>query len=97
MLVTIEFFRIRETDNAQALVGREVAEVVDLNEAIAMGRRLGLTLHMPQRPDALAIMDHQGQVLYAGALDAFGDRSGRTETPRTGGNQTGNTDQPKRL
>ncbi len=37
MLVTIEFFRIRETDKAQALVGRETAEVVDLNDAIAMG------------------------------------------------------------
>jgi hypothetical protein len=82
MLVMIEFFRIRETDKAQALVGRETVEVADLNDAIAMGRRLGLTLHMPQRPDALAIMDHEGQVLYAGALDAPTDRPARNETQR---------------
>ncbi len=82
MLVTIEFFRIRETDQAQALVGRETAEVADLNDAIALGRRLGLTLHMPQRPDALAIIDSEGKLLYAGALDAPADRSAPNETPR---------------
>lgn len=69
MLVTIEFFRVRAADAAQALVGRETAEATDLADAISIGRRLGLSLHMPQRPDVLAITDHEGRILYASALD----------------------------
>lgn len=69
MLVTIEFFRVRAADAAQALVGRETAQAIDLADAIRIGRRLGLSLHMPQRPDVLAITDHEGRILYASALD----------------------------
>jgi hypothetical protein len=69
MLVTIEFFRVRVADAAQALVGRETAQAIDLADAISIGRRLGLSLHMPQRPDVLAITDEEGRILYASALD----------------------------
>lgn len=83
MQVTIEFFRIREAGDAQALVGREPAEAADLTDAIGMGRRLGLMLHMPQRPDAMAIMDRDGTVLYTGALHIPIERSRPGEVTAT--------------
>lgn len=70
MWITIEFFRTRPADHAHALVGRETAEAGDLLEAIGIGRRLGLSLHMPQRPDGLTIIDGEGTMLYSGALNA---------------------------
>ncbi len=82
MLVTIEFFRIRETDKAQALVGRETAEVVDLNDAIAMGRRLGLTLHMPQRPVPWRSWIAKASCFTPGPSMPHADRPARNETPR---------------
>jgi hypothetical protein len=74
MHVTIEFFRSRGKDDALALIGRETADARNLEDAIGMGRRLGLTLHMPQRPDAMAILDRDGNTLYAGSLATPVDR-----------------------
>jgi hypothetical protein len=87
MLVTIEFFRVRAADAAQALVGRETAEATDLADAISIGRRLGLSLHMPQRPDVLAITDQDGRMLYASALElpaGLNQDNHAFEPPRTG-------------
>lgn len=70
MKIVIEFYRIRQQDGAQAVVGRETTEAVDLDTAIAAARALALTLDMPQRPDALCITDAKGRTLYSCTLDA---------------------------
>ncbi|KXF75406.1 hypothetical protein ATN84_19285 [Paramesorhizobium deserti] len=69
MKVVIEFYRTRVSDDAHAVVGRETVEAVDLDDAIEVGRRLSLTLDMPQRPDAMAITDATGAALYSGIID----------------------------
>lgn len=70
MKVVIEFYRTREADDAHAVVGREIAEATDLDDAIEIGRHLSQSLDMPQYPDALAITDGQGNKLYSGVLYA---------------------------
>lgn len=57
MKIVIEFYRTRETDEAHAVVGRETAEVGDLDDAIEVARQLSRTIDMPQRPDAMTITD----------------------------------------
>ena len=66
MNMVIEFFRIREADDAHAIVGREIADAIDLDDAIEMARHLWQTLDMPQRPDAMIISDSEGNKLYSG-------------------------------
>ena len=73
MVFVIEFFRIRRADNAQALVGRERVDAKELEDAIGIGRRMGLSLHMPQSPDAFAIRDQHGRPLHAELLDGSFD------------------------
>jgi hypothetical protein len=79
MKLVIEFYRVREIDDAHAVVGRETAVAADLGEAIRIGRRLSHTLDMPQQPDAMAISDGQGALLYQCLLDLAGksDSGGR--------------------
>ena len=55
MKIVIEFYRTRQADDAHAVVGRETAELVGLDQAIEIARRLSQTLNMPQRPDAMTI------------------------------------------
>ncbi len=69
MRIVIEFYRIRETDDAHALVGRATAEAADLDNAIEIARQLWQSLDMPQRPDAMAISDGKGNKLCSGTLD----------------------------
>ncbi|MBS7554803.1 hypothetical protein KHC23_14210 [Ancylobacter dichloromethanicus] len=69
MRIVIEFYRTRARDSAHALLGREAAEVVDLDAAIELARSLARTLNMPQRPDALTITGADGVVLHACAFD----------------------------
>lgn len=66
MKVVFEFYRIRGADDARAVIGREVGEAVDLDDAIGFARRLSLTLDMPQRPDALSVFDGDGNEFYSG-------------------------------
>lgn len=73
MKFVIEFYRIREADDAHALVGRETADAADLDDAIEIARQLWQTLAMPQRPDAVTVSDREGNMLYSGALDAAGN------------------------
>ena len=69
MQIVIEFYRTRDRDDAHAVVGRETAEVADLDDALEDARLLSQSLDMPQRPDALMIADEDGAVLYAGAFE----------------------------
>lgn len=64
MKIVIEFYRIRETDNAQAIIGQEIADVANLDDAIEIAQRLAKTLNMPQQPDAMSISDGAGNELY---------------------------------
>jgi len=70
MKFVIEFYRTRERDDAHAVVGRETVDAVDLDTAIGMARSLAQSLDMPQRPDALAIVDENGRALHSCAFDA---------------------------
>lgn len=70
MKIMIEFYRIREADDAHAVVGRKTAVAADLDDAIGLARQLSRTLDMPQRPDAVSISDSDGNRLYSGTFDA---------------------------
>jgi len=77
MKIVIEFYRIRKQDDAHAVVGRETMDVVDLDAAIEMARSLAQSLDMPQRPDALVILDESGHALHSCAFDAALEQRGR--------------------
>jgi len=64
MKIVIEFYRIRETDKAHAVVGQEPADAANLDDAIEIAYRLSKTLNMPQQPDAMSIRDNHGNELY---------------------------------
>jgi hypothetical protein len=70
MKIMIEFYRTRDADNAHAVVGREIAEAIDLVGAIGIGRALSRALDMPQLPDCMSITDAEGNRLYSGQLGA---------------------------
>lgn len=65
MKIVIAFYRIREADDAHAVLGVETANAADLDDAIEIGRQLSQTLEMPQRPDAMSISDSDGNELYS--------------------------------
>ncbi|ODR92256.1 hypothetical protein [Sinorhizobium alkalisoli] len=71
MKIAIAFYRIREVDDAHAIVGRETAEAADLDEAIEIARELLRTLDMPQRPDAMTITDEDGNTIHSSRLDTI--------------------------
>ncbi|MCB4767304.1 hypothetical protein LGR54_01685 [Ancylobacter sp. Lp-2] len=70
MQFVIEFYRTRERDYAHAVVGRETVDAVDLDAAIGLARSLAQSLEMPQRPDALGIVDENGHTLHSCTFDA---------------------------
>ena len=65
MKVVIEFYRIRDADNAHAVVGQETAEASDRDAAIKKAHELAETLNMPQRPDGMLIADSDGNEIYS--------------------------------
>lgn len=69
MRVTIELYRTRRADQAHAVVGREVVDVGDVEDAMEAALELAATLDMPQRPDSVVIRDANGVVLYDFSLD----------------------------
>jgi hypothetical protein len=71
MKIVIAFYRIRDADDAHAIVGRETAEAADLDEAIEIALELLRTLDMPQRPDAMIITDGDGSTLHSSRLDTI--------------------------
>lgn len=72
MQIVIEYYRTRQEDDAHAVVGRETAQVADLDDAVQVARLLLHTLEMPQRPDAMTISDASGTALYSSLIDARG-------------------------
>ena len=71
MQFTIEFFRLREEDDAHATLGRITHIGTDLEEVKA--KSLFETLNMPQKPDGLRILDQDGDEVFfwtPGAHDA---------------------------
>ncbi|MEY9196044.1 hypothetical protein ABIA16_001160 [Sinorhizobium fredii] len=71
MNIVIAFYRIRDGDDAHAIVGRETAEAADLDEAIEIALELLRTLDMPQRPDAMTITDGDGSTIHSSRLDTI--------------------------
>lgn len=69
MRVVIEFYRVREADDAHAVLGRETAHAAGLQDAIDIALRLSRTLNMPQRPDAMSIVGGDGKELYSYSFD----------------------------
>jgi hypothetical protein len=64
MLFTIEFFRIRKSDNAHATLDRITHMAPDLESAKAKARSLFNTLNMPQDPDGLRILNQDGVEVF---------------------------------
>ena len=61
---TIEFFRVRASDNAYATLKRLSQMARDLDAAKVRAKSLFETLDMPQKPDALRILDQVGCELF---------------------------------
>lgn len=64
MTYTIEFFRIRERDNAHATLDRITHIASDLESAKTKAKSLFKTLNLPQTPDGLRILDGDGHQVY---------------------------------
>jgi hypothetical protein len=60
----IEFFRLRDADGAHAVLDRVEHDTADLEQAKVRARSLFETLDMPQKPDALRIMDQDGDEVF---------------------------------
>jgi hypothetical protein len=60
----IEFFRVRDTDHAHATLGQVEHDTSDLEDAKVRARSLFETLDMPQKPDALRILDERGEEVF---------------------------------
>ncbi|WP_230532068.1 hypothetical protein [Microvirga roseola] len=63
-MFTIEFFRVRGTDDAHATLGRVEHDTTDLEDAKVRAWSLFETLDLPQKPDALRIVDHTGDEVF---------------------------------
>jgi hypothetical protein len=64
MMFTIEFFRIREKDNAHAILDRITHIASDLESAKVKAKSLFDTLNLPQNPDGLRILDQNGHEVF---------------------------------
>lgn len=60
----IEFFRLRDTDQAHATLGRVEHDTTDLEDAKVRARSLFETFDMPQKPDALRVVDERGEEVF---------------------------------
>jgi hypothetical protein len=60
----IEFFRVRNTDHANAVLGQVEYDIIDLEDAKVRALSLFETLDMPQKPDALRILDERGEEVF---------------------------------
>ncbi len=64
MMFTIEFFRIREKDNARATLDRITHIAADLDSAKIKARSLFETLNLAQNPDGFLILDQNGEQVF---------------------------------
>ncbi|MGE0714130.1 MAG: hypothetical protein AB7P02_01700 [Alphaproteobacteria bacterium] len=78
----VAFYRIREGDGAQAVVGREEVEAANLADAIVIAGYSVRTLNMPQFPDAMTVTDGNGVELYSSALVSGEDGGPAIRPPR---------------
>jgi hypothetical protein len=60
----IEFFRVRGTDEAHAILDRVEHDATDLDDAKVRALSLFETLDMPQKPDAVRILDPTGEEVF---------------------------------
>lgn len=60
MRFTIEFFRIRPSDSAHAILDRVLHDAPTVEAAKTKALALFETLSMPQAPDGLRILDDEG-------------------------------------
>ncbi len=63
-MFTIEFFRVRDTDGAHATLGRVEDDATDLEDVTVRARSLFETLDMPQKPEALRVLDERGEEVF---------------------------------
>jgi hypothetical protein len=63
-MFTIEFMRVRPSDNAHATLDRITNLASGLDEVKVRARSLFATLDLPQKPDALRILDEDGRELF---------------------------------
>jgi hypothetical protein len=63
-MFTIEFFRIRDADDAHATLDRVEHDTADLEDAKVRAQSLFETLDMPQKPDALRMIDELGEEVF---------------------------------
>jgi hypothetical protein len=68
MKVLIEFYRVRERDDARAIVGRVTCYAINTSAAIELARSLFRTLDMPQEPDAVRVLDDCGSEVFQEAV-----------------------------
>ena len=64
MMFTIEFFRIREKDNARATLDRITHIATDLDSAKVKAKFLFETLNLAQNPDGFRILDQNGEQVF---------------------------------
>ena len=82
----IEFYRVRGTDEAHAILDRVEHDATDLEDAKVRALSLFETLDMPQKPDAVRILDHTGDEVFVWGPPARScRRTGRCRCPTTGG------------
>jgi len=72
MMFTIEFMRVRPSDNACARLDRITSMASDLEDAKVRAKSLFGTLDLPQKPDALRILDEDGRELFFWSPGAHG-------------------------
>jgi hypothetical protein len=61
---TIEFYRIRDRDDAHATLERVAVIAPDLDSAKIKANSMFDNLEMPQKPDGFRILDYAGDELY---------------------------------
>ena len=76
MLFTIEFFRLREEDDAHATLDRITHIGTDLEAVKVKAKSLFETLNMPQKPDGLRILDQDGDEVFFWTPGADGPPKG---------------------
>ena len=64
MNFTIEFFRVRSTDDSHATLDRISVVADNLEAAKVKAQSLFETLDMPQKPDGLRILVHEERELF---------------------------------
>jgi hypothetical protein len=68
MMITIEFYRTRDADDAHAVLARVNRDVTDETAAPRVARMLVRTIDLPQEPDEMVVCDAAGRALYRGPV-----------------------------